>query len=167
MILAVALLTTAKPMQAQIFDTGYSFTDHFDSLPSYQAMGINPEDSLSLFSGAPFLTATIAWEVWSGLPVGAPTFSGIWQPGDSGYAPLDLLWGDGEGSFRITILAGSQEIDRFSIYAVGPYDPTTATTTVYQGDILPAPVPEPASATLAAFGFAAFVAWRRRAQPIG
>ncbi len=159
---AVAAFVLMSPMtEGQVFDAGYTFTYHFDMLPSFQTMVIIPETGLSLEPLNVPVTATIAWEIFDSLATGVPVHSGIWHPGDVPYAGLfDQTWLDGEGTFRITILSGSQLIQGFDIY-VARYDAGTRMYTVYSDFIQPAPVPEPASYALAVFGAGILAVWRR------
>lgn len=144
---ALASLFVMASAQAEIFDPGYSFTYYFTTLSSYQTTATIPERGLFLSPDYTPLTATIKWEIFDSLSSAAPVYSGIWTPGNIGWAPLyDQTWLDGEGSFRITILSGSQLIQGYDIYLVQP-DPVGPTSTVYYASI---PVPEPG--TLALFG---------------
>lgn len=163
---AIALLFATASTQAQIFDTGYTFTYYFPTLPSYQAMFIIPETGFFLSPDYMPVTATIRWEIFDSLPSGTPVHSGIWTPGNIPWAPLfDQTWLDGEGSFRITILSGSQLIQGYHIY-VARFDTGTQMYTVYDAPIPPGPVPEPATLALLTGGLAVLVVLYRRARII-
>ena len=154
---SISIVTT---LRAEVFNAGYTFTYHFDKLSSFQANAIIPENFLLLDSGAIHPTATISWEIFDSLPTGAPVASGIWDPGELGVALVPSpVWQDGEGSFRITILSGSQNINAFDIY-VAHHD-SSRLYTVYSGSIQPTSVPEPATFVLLAIGSAFLVLWRR------
>jgi hypothetical protein len=160
---AVTLLSTST-LPAQVFDAGYTFTSYFDTLPTWQPGELIPENSWSL-NGFQALTATIAWEIFDSLSSGAPVISGVWHPGNFGYVILPAqTWQDGEGSFRVTILSGSQVISGFGIYVhIFGSDPAT----VYSASIIPAPVPEPGAFVFLALGLASAGLWlRRRARTI-
>ncbi len=158
---AIALLFAAATGKAQVFDAGYTFTYYFPTLPSDIQPVYIPETGLFLNPIYMSLTATIRWEIFDSLPSGVPVHSGIWQPGNIGWAAFADTWLDGEGSFRITILSGSQLIQSYAIYVPEPLP--TGGFRIWS-DLIPAPVPEPAPLTLVLLGiaFVGFVARRAR-----
>jgi PEP-CTERM motif len=148
-----ALLCGVTSARAQVFDAGYTFTYYFPTLPSSQQTAIIPETGFFLSPYFQDVTATVQWEIFDSLPSGVPVHSGIWTPGNPAYAPLfDQTWLDGEGSFRITILSGSQLIDNYFIYVARP---EAVGFTVFSATV-PATVPEPSIAALLALGLSAF-----------
>lgn len=105
------------------------------------------------------LTSVLSWEFFEGLPVGAPSASGTWSGFDITLASLPIgLWQDGEGSFRISVLSGSQNINSVLIYSSVAAQPGS----VYQLTVVPAPVPEPTTSVLLYFGLAGVALWARR-----
>jgi hypothetical protein len=163
--LAVAALTVLlmnTSANADVFPEGYTFTYHFDTLPLFQSFGVLPGNYLFVDTGSPFLTSTISWEIFDGLPSGAPVASGIWSGNDATTAGIPgQTWQDAEGSFRISVLSGSQEIDHFSIYVVHEYLGGNLFS-VYELTVLPSPVPEPGTSSLILVGLSGVALWALR-----
>lgn len=160
---ATALLFAAATCEAQVFDAGYTFTYYFPTLPSYFSTGYIPETGLFTNPAYTPLTATIRWEIFHSLPNGVPLHSGIWHPGDLGWALFLDTWLDGEGSFRITVLSGSQLIQSYYVYI--PESLPTGGVRIWS-DVIPAPVPEPATPVLISLGLALIAFVVRRAHII-
>ena len=162
---AVALLCATPAAHAQVFNAGYTFTYYFPALPSYQTPSPPIDTGLFVTQSYQSVTATIKWEIFDSLPAGAPVHAGIWNPGDVGWASFNDTWLDGEGSFRISILSGSQFIQNYFV-SVHSFDTPGSGHTVYSAVIPAAPVPEPVTIALFAGGFAALCVFRRRARSI-
>lgn len=160
---AIALLFTATTGKAQIFDAGYTFTYYFPTLPSYFDVGYIPETGFFLGPEFTPLTATIKWEIFDSLPSGVPVHSGIWQPGNLGWALFQDTWLDGEGSFRITVLSGSQLIQDYFVYM--PVSLPTGGFRIWSA-VIPAPVPEPAAIALLSVGLVFIALVLRRARTV-
>src|SRR4029077_944257 len=151
--------TTAR---ADVFPAGYTFTYHFDSLPITMPPVILTADFLALDAGNGVpITSVISWEMFESLPVGTPVASGLWSPGSIPLADITRpTWQDGEGSFRISIISGSQSINGVFIYLSVLAQPGS----VYQLTVVPPPVPEPTTLPLlyAASSVVALVSWHRK-----
>lgn len=142
----LALSIMAFSVSAAVNGQG-TFTYHFDlrnSTPVSQ--GYLSESSLRLIGGG----SMDVYELFEGLPTGTPV-----QAGTFGGAPyitlLPGVWGDLEGSFRITVLGGPLNFSGVFIHIATPTSPNPYPFNYYE---LSTPVPEPAPLTLLILGFA-------------
>jgi hypothetical protein len=169
LVTAITALLLNTSANADVFPEGYTFTYHFDTLPLFQSFGVLPGNYLFVSTGSPALTSTISWEIFDGLPTGTPVASGIWSGYDATSAGIPVpTWQDAEGSFRISVLSGSQEIDHFSIYVVHEYL-GGGLFNVYGLTVPPVPVPEPRSSFLICLALIAATFWlvhKRQANTI-
>jgi PEP-CTERM motif len=161
-VAAITALLLKTSANADVFPEGYTFTYHFDTLQLVQSFGVLPGNYLFVGIGTPPLTSTISWEIFDGLPSGAPVAAGTWWGYDATSAGIPVpTWQDAEGSFRISVLSGSQEIDHFSIYVVHEYLGGNIFS-VYELTVLPSPVPEPGTSSLILIGLSGVALWALR-----
>jgi hypothetical protein len=173
-LVALAALAFSPFARADVFPAGYTFTYHFDALPLIPEPVIITAEFLAVDTGgtAPPLTSTLSWEMFEGLPIGLPVASGTWSGFDIPLAGIPHgTWQDGEGSFRISVLSGTQVITNVSIYLPQFGGPTGGYTGyVYELTVAPPAVPEPASSSLICLCFLAVTLWcrhnKRRAKTI-
>jgi hypothetical protein len=167
-LVTVAALALSASAYADVFPAGYTFTYHFNALPLIPEPIIITAEFLTVGTGgtAPPLTSTLSWEMFEGLPSGSPVASGTWSGSDIPLAGIPHgTWQDGEGSFRISVVSGSQLISDVSIYLPQFGGPSGGYTGyVYEITVIPAPVPEPATVAFITVGLAFLAAWRYRAR---
>ena len=108
---------------------------------------------------------SVGYELFEGQPVGSPVVSGTFLAGNPHLtfgANAVNLWQDLEGSFRITILSGSQEIDHISFTKYFPDAGTPGSFDVYSGSVVPVVVPEPGTFWLLAGASMVTGIWLKR-----
>jgi hypothetical protein len=150
------------------FQAGYVFTYHFDTLPLTASGQQIALPGSYFYLALPFgLTSTISYELFSGLPIGTPVSSGIWMPGNPSfpaYAGIPPTWQDFEGSFRVTVLSGSQQIDSANVYLRVD---TPNGFDIYTLAVTTPPVPEPASSSLITLASVVAAGWFWRTRRKG
>lgn len=164
-LIAITALAINATTRADVFPEGYTFTYHFDTLPAIYEPIILTASFMSINVGGVYpITSVMSWEMFEGLPGGTPVASGIWSPDNFHLAGIPYpTWQDAEGSFRISVLSGSQLINSVSIYLPG-----APQGYVYELTVVPPPVPEPTTFSLLYIGLAvtALISWHRKRQSV-
>ena len=154
----LVLIVLASVARAQVFNEGENFTYYFASLPLTYPPAIQLADYLAVNTGSGPLTSVMRWEIFDSLPSGVAVASGIWSGAYASLAGIPVgTWQDEEGSFRISVLSGSQLINSATIYLSS----AAPTGGVYRLTVIPAAVPEPSAFVLLLVGSGVGLLWAR------